>query len=418
MKKQRNRIGLYSLAAAFVGLLLVTLQPWIPLDRVVLLGSLSLKRLLVAFFDASLVGALADWFAVTALFKNPLGLKLPHTDILAKNRDSIAEAVPRFLAGFVTEEKIQAELSRVDFGAKVAELLGRQEIRDEIHGFLRERLPALPEETLTSLVGRAFSFLSERVDPSAFVVGFLHWALRERLHETVIVGAAGLLRRAIEGNRSRLASILTSVIKRNAGWQGLFVGRRVVERLLDGIKEELGRIRSEPDHEIRRLLSNAFVSYAARLSGESPDPAGDRARLGEKLRALLADASIQSRCAGLLAEILERLRLDLSRPDSLTLQGMAEVEEELKLRLLGDNGLRLRFNLEVTSLIAAVVKRSRLIEGVSAYLASLLKATDEREFVDRIESAVWNDLQYIRVNGAVVGGMVGVVLSVLSGFLP
>src|SRR5208283_1690297 len=115
----RNRIGIISLGGAFAGFLLVTFQPWLALDSVRIFPGLSLRGLLSAFFDASLVGALADWFAVTALFKRPLGIKLPHTDILARNKDVIAEAVPRFLTSFVSEERIAGQLGTIDFGAKV-----------------------------------------------------------------------------------------------------------------------------------------------------------------------------------------------------------------------------------------------------------------------------------------------------------
>jgi len=428
MTKRRNRIGILSLGVAAAGFLLVTLQPWIPLDRLMLFSGLSLKRLLTSFFDASLVGALADWFAVTALFTNPLGVKLPHTDILAKNKDSIADAVPRFLAGFLSEEKISTELARVDFGAKIAELLGRPDVREEIHGFLRDRLVSLlpdgdspreeGENRFSILVDRVFSFLAEKTDPAAILVGLIQWARRENLHETVISRAAELLRKTVDGSRDRLVSILTPMIKRNSGWQGLFVGRRVVERLIDGIKEELGRIQGEPDHEIRRLLSSSFASYAAKLSGEGPGQTGERARLGLKLREVLTDKSLRSHFARFLEVILERLRNDLSRPDSLTLQGVERLEQEIQARLSDDDGLRLRFNREISRLITAFITRSRLIEGVSGYLASLLRATNEREFVNRIEDAVWNDLQYIRVNGAVVGGLVGLVLALVSAFLP
>jgi len=87
---RRNRVGTISLLSALAGFLFVMFQPWLPLDRLVLYNALSLKSLLAAFFDASLVGALADWFAVTALFRNPLGVRLRHTDIIAKNKDTIA----------------------------------------------------------------------------------------------------------------------------------------------------------------------------------------------------------------------------------------------------------------------------------------------------------------------------------------
>ncbi len=428
MNKPRNRIGVLSLGAAAVGFLFVTLQPWIPLDRLILFGGLSLKRLLASFFDASLVGALADWFAVTALFTNPLGVKLPHTDILAKNKDSIAEAVPRFLAGFLSAEKISTELSRVDFGAKVAELLGRPAIREELHGFLRDRIvPLLPdgsppqeggENRFSALVDRIFSFLAEKTDPAALLIRLMQWALRENLQERVIAGAAELLRSAIEGSRDRLVSILTPMIKRNSGWQGLFVGRRVVERLIDGIKEELVRVREKPDHELRRLLSSSFASYVERLAGDSSGPSGERDRLGRKIREVLSDGSIRSTSARLLAAILERLRSDLLRPDSLTLQLIERIEQELHARLTEDEELRLRFNREIVGLISTFIARSRLVDGVSGYIASLLRATDEREFVNRIEDAVWNDLQYIRVNGAAVGGLVGLVLAIVSALLP
>ena len=94
MHAGRNRIGLISLVIAAAGFLFVTFQPWIRLERVILFGTLNLRLLLSAFFDASLVGALADWFAVSALFRNPLGVPLPHTDILAIVITSPLEGTP------------------------------------------------------------------------------------------------------------------------------------------------------------------------------------------------------------------------------------------------------------------------------------------------------------------------------------
>ena len=180
MKQTRNRIGTISLVASLAGFLLVTFQPWIPLDHVLLFRALSLKGLLSAFFDASMVGALADWFAVTALFRSPLGVKLPHTDILAHNKDAIAEAVPRFLTSFVSEEKVAASLGAVDFAAKVEALLREDGGgRDEINDFVRQRLAALIEavapaegtggDGLRIFVGEAASFALERLDPAAVV---------------------------------------------------------------------------------------------------------------------------------------------------------------------------------------------------------------------------------------------------------
>ena len=142
MTKKRNRIGAISLTIAAVGFLLVSFQPWLRLDSVILFSGLTLKHLLAAFFDAALVGSLADWFAVSALFRDPLGIRLPHTNILAKNKDAIAEAVPRFITLFVSDDRIAVELKRLDFAAKIEEALSGGGLRAELHEFLSSRASA------------------------------------------------------------------------------------------------------------------------------------------------------------------------------------------------------------------------------------------------------------------------------------
>ena len=122
-ERKRNRLGSVFLLAAVAGFLTVEFQPWLPLAAVGLFRGLTLKALLEAFFEASLAGAFADWFAVSALFKDPLGIPLPHTNILAKNKDLIADAIPRFLTGFVSGSAIREELGKIDYASKAAEAL-------------------------------------------------------------------------------------------------------------------------------------------------------------------------------------------------------------------------------------------------------------------------------------------------------
>ena len=219
----RNRIGLYSLVAAAVGFLFVTFQPWLPLEHVVLFRRLSLRSLLTAFFDASLVGALADWFAVSALFRHPIRVPLPHTNILARNREAIAEAVPRFLGSFIKEETIAAELGAVDFAGKVEAVLAKAVVRTEIIEFLRARFMALlaaasapegrgPSESFTMMVREIAMFAAERVDPAAVVGSFIQWGMREGLDEPVIsaaVSAAGTALQRHLDDRGNLEKSLT-----------------------------------------------------------------------------------------------------------------------------------------------------------------------------------------------------------------
>jgi uncharacterized membrane-anchored protein YjiN (DUF445 family) len=428
MTRSRNRIGAFSLIGALIGFLFVTFQPWLPLDRLLLFNGLSLKGLLTAFFDASLVGALADWFAIAALFRNPLGLKLPHANILARNKDAIAEAVPRFLTSFVSEERIAAELGAVDFAGKVENLIRGGPARDEVNEFLRGRLSALIGSVggdggnlgqgIRVLLREVLPLIGERVDPAALLSSLLTWARREGFDNRIVESVTELLRIQIGMNVVRLAAAITPILKRNAGWQGIFVGQGTVERLLQGVQSELAQVRSNPRHELRRFIAEALDGYASRLSGATPDPRGERDRLRQSVREVLHSEAFQAGCADFLEDLLRRLGSDLGRSPSGFIEGLARIERVLEVQLGGNPEFRKGFNRGVAALITGAVTKSRLIEGLTGYLATVLKSTDEREFVRRIEEAVWNDLQYIRVNGAVVGAMVGLGLAVILALLP
>ena len=419
----RNRIGLSSLVAAGVGFLFVTFQPWIPLEHVRLFGSLNLRGLLTAFFDASLVGALADWFAVSALFRHPVGIPLPHTDILAKNREAIAEAVPRFLGSFVKEETIAAELAAVDFAGKVEQALANQSVRSEIVEFLRGRFMALlaaasspgggPSESFTLIVREAAVFAAERVDPALAAGSFIQWGITQGLDAPLISAGASAVRGVLEHHVDDLADVLTPMIRRNSGWQGLFVGRGTVERFLHSAVEELGRVGTDPRHELRLLLDRELKLLASRLLGETADPAAAREGLRSAFRRVVEDPLTADRVSRALAAFMDRVRAALGPERPGFTEGVARLEQILLSRLGSNREFRGVFNRGVAGLISSLVARGRLVESVTGYLSELLKNTDEREFVSRVEGAVWNDLQYIRVNGAVVGGLVGMVLAII-----
>jgi uncharacterized membrane-anchored protein YjiN (DUF445 family) len=422
----RNRIGLYSLIAAGVGFLFVTFQPWVPLEHVVIFARLNLRTLLTAFFDASLVGALADWFAVSALFRHPIGIPLPHTNILAKNREAIAEAVPRFLGSFVKEETIAAELAGVDFAGKVEQVLANQSVRGEIIEFLRARIIALlaaasvpegggPSESFKMIVREIAVFTAERVDPAAAAGSLIQWGIAEGLDAPLIAAGASAVGSVLDHHIEDLADVLTPMIRRNAGWQGLFVGRGTVERFLHSAVEELGRVGTDPRHELRLLLDREVRLLASRLLGETADPAAAREGLRTAFRRVVEDPLTADRVARALAAFMDRVRAALGPERPGFTEGAARLEQILLSRLGTNAEFRSVFNRGVAGLISSLLARSNLIEGVTGYLSELLKNTDEREFVSRVEGAVWNDLQYIRVNGAVVGGLVGIVLAVIIG---
>lgn len=315
-----NRWGSVFLVGAAAGFLFFLLQPWWTAGDV---------RFFRAFFEASLVGALADWFAVTALFKRPLGLPLPHTDILVRRKDQLVEALPRFLGAFLEPGRLEPVLRQVDWAAILVDHL-EPPVLDRIFEEGLETLWDTPD--------------------------------REAWEQRAIGLGADLLHRELSRHKEALVDPVTALVKRNAGWKGLFVSRDTVDEAVEGFLEELRAVRDDPRHGLRRYLSAAFHEAWPRMA-------------------------------------------DQLKPSKWTAATWT--------KLADDPTFRARFNHRAAEVAVTLWNRTGASEALTAGLRYLLAQTDARSLAVRIEAAVGNDLQYIRVNGALVGGLAGLGLEAL-----
>jgi hypothetical protein len=318
---RRNPWGTIFLLFAAGGFALFTLQPWWPAESI---------RFFRAFFEASLVGALADWFAVTALFRRPLGLPLPHTDLLVRRKDQLVQALPRFFGSFLEPESLTPVLKKVDWAQLVLDH-GNASVWD-----------ALAEEGVQAL-----------------------WNSPDRpAWEQKAIGLiADVLYRELAQHKDALVGPLTEMIKQRVGWKRLFVQRETIEEAAQGFLDELKAVGEQETHGLRRYLLEAFHDAWPRL-----------------------------------AEML--------RPSRWTAGTWKRLET--------DPDFRLTFNGRAAALVVTLWERVGASAALTSALGYLLAQTDARNLADRIEGAVRNDLQYIRVNGALVGGMAGLLLELLK----
>jgi len=417
---KKNRLGSISLCIAICGFLIVELQPWLSLDSVALFGSLTLKRLFEAFFEASMAGAFADWFAVSALFRDPLGLPLPHTNILAKNKDAIADAIPNFLMGFLSTKAMAEEFRKIDFAGKAAEALSSGGARDDLHKFLKLRAAEMlsayggrdkgKSASLRRFTGEILDFASERIDAPGELAGILAWAREGRYDERALEAIAEYARLEIGRNRNKIVALVTPIVKKSAGWKGLFINSGTIDGFVAGIEDELSEIRSDKSNDARRFILSSIADYAAKLKG-SASGFSERDHIESAFREALADPSFREGFAAFVQNILSRLGEDMGSETGAFLSDLGRIEDGAAAKLASDEEIRGRFNDMAASLTASLIERGRLIEGAAGYVAGLLRSTDEKYFVGKIEEAVWGDLQYIRLNGAVVGGLVGLLLA-------
>jgi len=379
-------------------------------------------RVLAAGFEAATVGGLADWFAVTALFRRPLGLPIPHTAIIPTRRAKIIEGIVTMVEeDWLSPEAISARLERLAPSTLIVDWLRDPAHVERVGGPVRDLVRGLAR-TLT--------------EPE--VAAFLERALQRQLRELPVDRTTGdWVRRAVASDdaatafqslalslanlaeRPRTASELHWWLDRSArtlraGGQRLlpfvlrrqFVQRRIVEAACGYAAAELRNAAADPEHPLRQLVQGALLRFAERLAEGEARALAD----AERLRTAL----VESLEAGpLVRDALARLRAqleqDLDRPRGAL---AALIDRRLRaavLDALDDPERRAAFDQWVRRTADELLRRHH--HEIGRTVRENLEALETGRLVAQIEERVGADLQFIRLNGAVVGGLVGVALA-------
>ncbi len=312
-----------------------------------------------AFAEAALVGGLADWFAVTALFRHPLGLHIPHTAIIPANKDRIGDAFADFLERhFLTREVLAAELAETDIAAMVGNWL-----HDPVQ---RQWLAA---QSLHALVNA--------LKPGPLLGDWLETALAQRLHERLF---NRLLDAASQLLDEQAAPIYRKVSEKSPRWMPRRLNDEFFLRLMAGMAELLDDMRA-PDSEALRRFTRAAHELRDRLAAGEMDEA-----IAHELRLALAQGLLAAHAEHGLAAFARRLAVDPVLRDRLNRWARRQAVIQL-----------LRQRRRIVGLVRRVVH-----------------GWDPATVAGRIEGYVGRDLQYIRINGTLVGGLVGVLLHALG----
>jgi uncharacterized membrane-anchored protein YjiN (DUF445 family) len=376
-------------------------------------GDSTWAEYLQATAAASMVGGLADWFAVTALFRHPLGLPIPHTAIVVERKDQFAATLGEFIQeSFLTPDAIVGRLrgagvvgrladwlaepanaSRVAAEAAevvvaVADLLRDDDVHRAIEGVVRNRVEVVP---LAPLAGQALRF-----------------ATRQGRHDGVLDRALGGLRRYIEDHRDDLRARLG---KKSKWWIPGAVDNKVFDRVLDGFCSALAEIEGDRHHELRRELNLRLARLASELE-TSPEL---RER-GECIKHdLLAQPELQRWVADLWADAKDTLRAEAANPGSKLRVRVAEGIVAAGRKLQADPVLAARVEAGLETLVTYVVEHFR--GEIAGLVGSTIERWDAEETASRLELLLGPDLQYVRINGTVVGGAAGLVLHALADLL-
>ena len=371
---------------------------------------------ILAIAEAGVVGGLADWFAVTALFRHPLGLPVPHTALIPANWQLMAARVGGMVGGrILTVEYVTREISRVDVAGLLAQIASRVRPADVEAGVARvarwavDQLPPGSAADLAAWMRRVLltqpiaPVLADVMDAARRhgwderLVEALARTLVETLDRPDVRRAVGELVDEIVGAYRRRLGLYPGLLIRVADLVGL-IDR---DRLVSALRAALAKVADEPDDPLRRRLSEALAELPERLRRE-PD-------LAARVEAVKVELLTSSAVGDLLDDAATRLReavmSDVQRPRSELVAWIGRQIERAREMLVSDESVRASLDAWLKRHAAALVERYQ--SHLAAFIERGVHALGPEGAVRLIEEHAGDDLQYIRVNGTLVGGLAG-----------
>jgi len=359
-----------------------------------------------AFAEAAMVGALADWFAVTALFRHPLGIPIPHTAIIPERKDDIGKGLGtfvqgNFLSGPVIAEKIRSVGVAGRIGEYLADPANARKLGENAGDAVKAAVEVLRDEDVAPVVEQMVTARVADIPASALASKVLDAAIEDGHHQVVIESLLAASTKFLVRNTG---TIRTRVQKESPWWVPEAVDDRVVARLTGGGKRFLEEVAADPDHDLRRQIDERVRELVVKLR-TSPEM---EAR-GEEIKAqLLAHPALRAWTATLWQDLRETLVEASADPDSELRAKLEAGIVRLGQSLETDAELRAKLDAWVERTVLYVLDQYR--DEVADLISGTVARWDADDASRRIELQVGRDLQFIRINGTVVGGLVGVII--------
>lgn len=366
-----------------------------------------------AFAEAAAIGGLADWYAVVALFRRPLGLPIPHTAIIPANKDRIADNLGRFIeANFLAPGPVRARLAEVDFARLMADWLADGRRSHALSGFVARLAPqairALERSGLRDFVSRRIAEQIERVEIAPLAADMLGALTADRRHQQLL----DELLRLIDGllnDEETLAAMRDRIRDELPTLARLFrADAYLLRKIVASAGSLAGEVRADPDHPLRREFDGFVEGFIGQLR-TSPDYAARAERLK---RDLLARPQVRRLAADFWTSLRRYVEQDAGAADSVLRRHLAASFVAVGRQLATDPAIRADINQGFVVAFSSFVEQQK--SGVSTFIADQVKGWDIVQLTRLVELNIGRDLQYIRFNGMLIGGLAGLALHVVE----
>lgn len=364
-----------------------------------------------AFAEAAMVGALADWFAVTALFRYPLGLKIPHTNLIENSKNSIGDNLGHFVKdNFLTPHNIRPYIEQLDVIKFASSWLIKSNnqllLQEELLQFVKKIITDLDDDEVADFLAIKGSEVLKQFDLQELASSTMVYILDKGKHEEVI---DALLPKAMEYIKNSDLLIKDKINEKHPVIS-FFAGKRISKGVVEGVVSFLQEVAEDTDHPIRANLEDKLREITTKIN-ESPE-------WKTKLETIRDEFITPERLHEYANDLWLNLKLNLTESfdekDSVLQVYVQKNIQKLAENLQENQEMIDRMNGWIRLFIYRMILRN--VSEVETLISNTVGDWEGKELSDKLELEVGKDLQYIRINGTLVGGLVGLIIYTVTQF--
>jgi uncharacterized membrane-anchored protein YjiN (DUF445 family) len=372
---------------------------------------------LAAFSEAAMVGALADWFAVVALFRHPMGIPIPHTAIIPNKKNAIAENLAQFIHDkFLATDALIAKLRELNPAQHLCSyLVSRQNADWLAQGVTRvitESLDFVDDDRVRNLLKAALNDRVEKFDLAGSAGSLIDTLRKDDRHQAVLDDLLKRLAGWLEAEESQLkiANFIDNWLNTEYPLLSKFLPNRdqfakgAGEKMARKVNEFIQEVNADSGHELRQKFDSNVAEFSLRLKNDT----ALRSKIDAVKREAMDNAQLSDYAKAIANDLKNWLSDDLDKPHSRVQKKISDIAVGLGNTLSRNKELQDSINEHLENIVISYA--DTLQKGITKHISGTVKQWEDKDFVNEIELSIGSDLQFIRMNGTLVGGMIGLLL--------
>lgn len=362
-----------------------------------------------SFSEAGMVGALADWFAVTALFRHPLGLKIPHTNLIERKKNDLGENLGKFVNdNFINPENIRPYIERLNIVKIVSNWLSRPNnqkvLEEEILNLLNKIIRELEDEEVENFLSEKGIELLKSIDYPKITSSGLHYLIDRNEHINLLENLLPQIKEYVYESQD----LIKEKISENRPFIAFLAGKKISRELTEGLISFIEEVELDKNHFVRKKLTQNLDRFADDLL-TSPSWQNKFDQLKEEL---IIPENLEKYTHAVWQAIKQTLVQNLEDSDSLLKNYIHKNVQKLAHNLETDEEMNQRINRWIQHFAYRMILKNRT--QVEHLISKTVESWEGKELSDKLELEVGKDLQFIRINGTLVGGLVGLIIHTLT----